>query len=71
MAAEYKKQPGLSKISIEAAMEAIAPLMSISQPINHSDENKRAYHFDAALVARFLSAEGRWHLSSKEQGEDT
>ena len=72
LAAEYKKQPGNSKMGFAEAEKAIVPLLTIGQPlrrkeiptggweINKSDE----YNFDGALVARFMSAEGRWHLTA-------
>ncbi|MCP4185408.1 MAG: type III-B CRISPR-associated protein Cas10/Cmr2 [Hyphomicrobiales bacterium] len=70
LAAEYKKQPGNSKLSFEDAKKATAPLRAIGQPLRRAEiplgewEINKAdqYNFDGALVARFMSMEGCWHL---------
>ena len=58
--AEYKKQPGKSNLTSEQVEEAIDPFRNIGQPLKReNDETSPAknYHFEGALVARFLGSE--------------
>jgi len=73
LVAEYKKQPGNSKLSFEQAKAAILPLLTIGLPLHRKTgkpEKSKDYNFDGALVARFMSIEGRWHLNKKNKGDD-
>jgi len=69
LAAEYKKQPGKSKLSFEKAKAATEPLLTIGRPLRRKSEEPeetKDYSFDGALVAHFLSVEGRWNMGAKE-----
>ncbi len=74
LTAEYKKQfseKQLKKMGEQAVNDAVEKLMRIGQPVIQSSSSKDNYHFDGALVARFLSSEGRWHLTKKQPEQKT
>lgn len=58
LVAEYKKQPGKSKLDVETVEKDIAPLMVIGKPIKQKAIDDK-YHFEGALVARFIAGEKR------------
>ncbi len=73
LTAEYKKQfrqKELKGMTEDEIGVAISKLMLIGRPTNGAGDKSPNYHFDGALVARFLSAERRWSLTDKQGGNN-
>lgn len=70
--AEYRNQPGKDKLSDSDVERAINPIMDICYPVKceETGEKKQDHtdiiNFDAVLVARFLSEEGRWKKAAPD-----
>ena len=68
LVAEYKKQESKAELSKEEAERDTAPLLIIGRPLFRDDSGHvhqtNGYHFDGALIARFLSVEGRWNSAN-------
>jgi len=70
LTAEYKKQFSKKKLKTMDVDAAIRKLMAIGQPLtceNAEITESENYNFDGALVAHFLSVEGRWNMGAKEK----